>query len=258
MTARSNSRPTTHASLRRTVRRVSKPKEHEMYDTTLRAASVGRYCALAGAASAALTFVAYLVIGPNPDSDAATSKVTAYYSAHHAHVYLAGTLVMYAAVLFALFGTAVWARIRATDLHPIFAGAILVTTAVATASDLAYAGGWYLLGDLGGKTAISPATIQGLHVSVAAADMPAAAGLGIFLVLVAAAGLLGRAFPRWVAWPALALGILTLVPTPGVIGFIVGIATLPWMIAAAVGMFRTAAHPQSATSAQTPAVVVRA
>jgi hypothetical protein len=229
-----------------------------MNDMTPRAGWLSRYGALAGAASAALTIGAYLVIGPNPDSDAAISKVTAYYSAHHGHVYAAGTVLMYAAVLFALFGSAAWARARATDLHPIFAGAILVATAVATASDLAYAAGWYLLGDLGGKAAISPATIQALHISVAAANMPAAAGLGLFLVAVAAAGLLGRAFPRWVAWPALALGILTLVPTPGQIGFIAGIATLLWMIAAGIGMSRTAAYPQSATSAPAPAVVGRA
>jgi len=228
-----------------------------MNDTTPRAGWLGRYAALAGAASAVLTFVAYLVIGPNPDSNAATSKVAAYYSDHHAHVYVAGMLLMYAAVLFALFGTAAWSRIRATDLHPAFAGAILGATAVGTVSDLANASSWYLLGDLGGKATISAATIQGLHVSVAAADMPAAAGLGIFLVVAGAAGLLSRAFPRWIAWPALVLGILELIPTPGQIGFIAGLATLLWMIVAAAGMFRNA-RPQSSGSRSPSAALGRA
>ena len=210
------------------------------------AAWLGRFVALAAAGSALLTIVAYLVIGPNPDSDASTTTITAYYSAHHAHVYLAGILLMYAAVLFALFGAAVWARVRETALHPILAGTVLVATAVATASDLAYASGWYLLGDLGGKQTISPAAIQGLHITVASADMPGAAGLGIFLVAFAGAGILGSAFPRWLAWPALALGILQLVPTPGTIGFVAGLLILPWMIATGIVMYRRAGRPAPA------------
>ena len=212
-----------------------------MNEKTHVAAWLGRFAPLAGAGSAALTIVAYSVIGPNPDSNAPTSTITAYYSAHHAHVHLAGMLLMYAAVLFALFGAAVWARIRDTALHPILAGIVLIATAVATASDLAYASGWYLLGDLGGKHTISPAAIQGLHISVAAADMPGVAALGTFLVAFAAAGILGHAFPRWLAWPALALGILQLVPTPGATtGFVAGLLILPWMVAAAVVMSRRA------------------
>jgi hypothetical protein len=129
-------------------------------------------------------------------------------------------VLMYAAVLFALCGAAVWARVRERALHPILAGTILIAAAVATATDLAYAIGWYLLGDLGDKHTISPATIQGLHAFVAAADMPGVAGLGTFFVAFAAAGILGRLFRRWLTWPALALGILRLVPTPGTAGFV--------------------------------------
>ena len=222
------------------------------------AARLGRFAPLAGAGSALLTIVAYMVIGPNPDSDAPTSTITAYYSAHHAHVQLAGMLLMYAAVLFALFGASVWARIRQTALHPILAGTILIATAVATASDLAYASGWYLLGDLGSKHTITPATIQSLHVTVAAADLPAAAALGTFLVAFAAAGILGRTFPRWLAWPALALGILQLVPTPGATtGFLAGLLILPWTIAAALTMYRRAGQAApTAVQAGPPAPLV--
>ncbi len=217
---------------------------------------LGRLSPLAGAGCALLTIVAYLVIGPIPDSDAATSKITAYYTAHHDHVRLAGVLLMYAAALFALFGVAVWTRIRETAAQPFLAGTVLVATAVATASDLVNASGWYTLGALGGKHTIAPGAIHGLHISVAAADLPAAAGLGLFLVAVAAAGILGRTFPRWIAWPALVLGILQLVPTPGAtIGFVSGLLILPWLIAAAVAMLRNTtttptlqAHPPTAVA----------
>ena len=53
---------------------------------TPRRTRLRRFAPLAAAASALLTIVAYMVIGPNPDSDAPTSTITAYYAAHHAHV----------------------------------------------------------------------------------------------------------------------------------------------------------------------------
>lgn len=52
---------------------------------------------------------------------------------------MGGIVLMYAAVFFALFGIAVWARIRATTLHLVVAGVALVATAIATAGDLTYA-----------------------------------------------------------------------------------------------------------------------
>jgi hypothetical protein len=238
-----------------TVEEQAQPKENDMSITTPRADWLGRSGALCGSASAALTFVAYLVIGPNPESAASTATLTRYYSAHHADVSLAGTLLMYAAILFACFGVTAWSRIRATDLHPVFAAAILIATALAAVSDLADASGWYMLGGLGGKATISGATIQGLHLSVAAPDMPAAAGIGIFLVAFAAAGVVGGIFSRWLSWSALALGVLELIPTPEQLGFVAGLATLPWMIAAGVGMYRSARRDSAASYPAASALV---
>ena len=224
---------------------------------TATAARFARFSPLAGAASAALTIAAYLKIGPNPDSSAATSTDVAYYAGHHGDASVAGLLLMYAAVLFAVFGVTVWARMRERGIHPILVGSMLVATAVTTMSDLVNASGWYLLGDLGGKDTISPATIQALHISVAAADAPAAAGLGVFLAVFAASGILGRTFPGWLAWPALALGILELVPTPGAVGFFAGLAILPWMVAAAIGLYRRPAADRAAVGGGSPAAAAR-
>ena len=212
------------------------------------AARLGRFVPLAGAGSAALTVVAYLVIGPNPDSDASTSTITAYYAAHHAHIYAAGIILGYATILFALFGVAVWARIRRTALHPIVAGAALVATAVATAGSLANASAWYVLGDIGNTHTISPGALQTLHISVSAGDLPSVGGLGILLLAVAFAGVTARAFPRWLAWSALVLGILQLTPTPGLIGFFAGLAILPWTFAAGIVMFLRSPDTAPATA----------
>ena len=215
------------------------------------AAQLGRFVPLAGAGSAVLTVSGYLVIGPNPDSGASTSTIAAYYSAHHAHIFVAGILLMYSTILFALFGVAIWDRIRRTALHPIVAGAVLVATAVATASNLANASAWYVLGNIGNTHTISPGTLQTLHLAVSAGDLPSVSGVGILLLGFASAGILTRAFPRWLAWSALVLGIVQLTPTPRLLGFFAGLAVLLWMFAASIAMFlradpvRAAVHDSS-------------
>ena len=198
---------------------------------------LGRLVPLAGAASALLTAAAYLEIGQNPDSNARVSTITRYYSTHHAHAFAGGIMLMYAAVFFALFGVAVWARIRTTALHPVVAGVALAATAMATVSDLSYASSWYMLGDLGTKHTISPAALQSLHIAVSAGDLPGVAGLGILLLAIAVAGIQAGAFPRFIAWSALVLGILQLAPTPGAFGFLAGLLVLPWMLVAGIAMF---------------------
>jgi hypothetical protein len=216
------------------------------------AAQLGRFVPLAGAGSAALTVAGYLVIGPNPDSTASTSTITSYYAAHHAHIFVAGILLMYSAILFALFGVAIWDRIRRTALHPIVGGVVLVATAIATVSNLGNASAWYVLGDIGNTHTIAPGTLQTLHLAVSAGDLPSVSGVGILLLGFAAAGILARAFPRWLAWSALVLGIVQLTPTPGLFGFFAGLAFLVWMFAASIAMFvradpvRAAVHDSSA------------
>jgi hypothetical protein len=204
---------------------------------------LGRLVPLAGAGSAVLTAVAYLVIGSNPDSDASTATITAYYAVHHAHDFAGGILLTYAAVLAALFGVAVWARIRETDLHPVVAGAALAGTVIAAISDLAYAGTWSTLGNVGTMHTISPGAIQSLHLVASGGSLADAAGLGILLLAFATAGLKASVFPRVMTWSALVLGILQFVPTPGVFGFFAGLLVLPWMFAAGVSMFRRADRP---------------
>jgi hypothetical protein len=203
---------------------------------TSRAPRLGRLAPLAGAGAALLTVAGDLVIGPYLDSGVPASRVSAYYATHHTHVLVASVLFTYAAVLFAVFGAVLWASLRRTAVHPLIAGLALVATAIATAGDLANAGSWYVLGDLGGQHTISPAALQSFHMMVSAAIFPAAAGAGVLLLAVAAGGIAASAFPRWVAWSALVVGVLQLVPTPGTVGFLSGLLVLAWMLAAGVAM----------------------
>jgi hypothetical protein len=100
-----------------------------------------------------------------------------------------------------------------------------------------------------GTTRVSePHALQTLHISVSAGNLPSVRGAGILLLAFALAGILTRAFPRWLAWSALVLGILQLTPTPGLIGFFAGLALLPWTFAAGIAMFMRPGYPTSATA----------
>jgi hypothetical protein len=221
-----------------------------MSTTTTRLA---RLAPLAGTGAAILTIAGYLRIGPNPDSNSSVSTIRTYYATHHHDVFVAGILLTYAAVLYAVFGLSVWARIRRTTLHPVVAGVALVATAVGTVTDITYAGGWSTLGDVGGNQATSAGTLQTLHLSVASGYLGEAAGDGMLLLAFAVAGISARAFPRWLAWPALVLGILQLAPTPGLIGFFAGLAVLPWMLAAGIAMCVRPGDTAPATAPGSPA-----
>ena len=78
----------------------------------------------------------------------------------------------------------------------------------------------------------------------------------VFLAMAALAGLAARAVPRWLAWPALLLAVLSLLPGP--FGFLASLVFLAWT--AAAGITLLVAHqsrPQVAHATTTPAKEVR-
>src|SRR5262249_8596191 len=126
---------------------------------------VARFVPLAGVAFAVLTFAGYLAIGPFPGTDASISKLTSFYADNHGRVAAGGLLLSIAAIFLAIFGTALWARIRATDLHPVVAAAALVGTAMTAAAGIQSAGAYSILGDISHQRGLSPAALQALHIS---------------------------------------------------------------------------------------------
>ena len=191
---------------------------------------LARLVPLAGVAFAGLTVAGYLAIGPFPDTDTSTSKLTSFYGANHGRVAAGGLLLGLAAIFLALFGTAVWARIRATDLHPVVAGAALVGAAMAAMSWLDGAGAYAILGEVGHQQRLSPAALQAVHISASTGGTDG--GSVILLLAAATAGIAGRAFSRWLAWPALALAILYVTP----FGFLASLGVLLWAAVTGVVM----------------------
>lgn len=169
-----------------------------------------RVAPLTGVVFAVLAMGGYLVIDEFPDSDTPLPTLTSYYAAHHEQLTRGGMLLGYSVIFFILFGVAVWAHMRRAAAPPVLTGAVLVATAVFAAEELNSAGTYAVLGDIGADQATTPGALQAWHI-LGAIGHPGADMLTLLLA-VAAAGILARAFPRWLTWSALVLVALNFTP----------------------------------------------
>jgi hypothetical protein len=197
-------------------------------------AAIGRLAALAGVGFLIASLAGDLVIGPFPRPDTPASQLVSFYNAHHAQVQLGGILLAVSGVFFVLFGTAVWARIQQRAANPLLAGLAMIGTALVAATTLASAGVYGVLGDIGGQHAIAPAALQAWHIMGSDGSLADSASTFVFLIAVAGAGILATAMPRWLAWPALVLAILQLLPDQ--VGFLASLVILAWTAAAGISM----------------------
>jgi hypothetical protein len=204
---------------------------HTQRPTEARAAArLTRLAPLAGVGFALLTVGGDLAIGPFPDSNTSVSKLVTYYSAHHARIYAGGVLLAWAAIFLAVFGATLATRIWRTGVHPVITGAALVGTAVAVAEAVGGASAFVTLGDVGGSHAVSGTALQALHIG--ASDGGIGVGGPILLFAVAVAGIVAGALPRWLAWPALLIGLLEMTP----FGFEASLVFLLWALVAGIAL----------------------
>jgi hypothetical protein len=209
--------------------------------------TIGRLAALGGLGFLVTSLAGDLLIGAFPRPDTPVSQLVSFYTVHHAQLLAAGMLLALSGIFFALFGTAVWARIRQAASNPMLAGLAMIGTALVTVTTLASAGTYGVLGDIGGQHAIAPAALQAWHIMASAGSLADAASTFLFLVTAAAAGLLALALPRWVAWSALPLAVLQLLP--GQAGFLASLVFVPWAAAAGTSMLFSRATRQALPSA---------
>ena len=196
--------------------------------------AIGRLAALGGLGFLVTSLAGDLLIGAFPPPDTLVSPLVSFYTAHHTQLLAAGMLLALSGVFFALFGVAVWARIRQAASNPMLAGLAMIGTALVTVTTLASAGTYGVLGDIGGQHAIAPAALQAWHIMASAGSLADGASTFLFLVTAAAAGILAPAMPRWVAWPALPLAVLQLLP--GQVGFLASLVFVPWAAAAGTSL----------------------
>jgi hypothetical protein len=217
------------------------------------AAATGRLAALGGAGFLVTSIAGDLVIGAFPDPDTPAGQLTSFYAKHHAQVLAGGWLLTLSGVFFALFGSAVWARIRQAPGNPMLAGLAMIGVALTAVTTLEGAGTYGLLGGIGGQHAVTPAALQAWHIAASSGSLADGAATFIFLLAVAGAGILARALPRTLAWSALALAVLQLLPDQ--LGFLASLAFLLWAAVAGIVMLlaRGTRSPAPASTRHAPA-----
>jgi hypothetical protein len=197
-----------------------------------------RALALSGVAFAVLSMIGNLVIGDFPDANTSTGKLIAFYGRHHASIAHGGMLLGYATIFFAFFGVALWARIRSSSAPAILAAAVLMGAAMVAVDMMIGADTYLNLGQVSTKANIAPAALQALHIGGAVGGT--GADTVVFLLAIAAAGILSRALPGWLAWSALVLAIMHLTP----LGFLAYLLFHLWALLAGIFMtFRPTPAP---------------
>ena len=188
-----------------------------------------RFLPLAGVAFAVVAMAGNLTIGDFPDERTSVASLTSYYAKHHQSVGRGGTLLGYSVVLFALFGIAIWSRVRRSAPAVVAAG-VLVGTVMVAVDSLISANTYYALGQIGGDSSTTPQALQSWHI------WGSVGGIGadqiVLLLAIAAAGILSRSLPRWLAWTALALAVAHLTP----LSFLAFLLFYVWAVAAGLAL----------------------
>lgn len=195
-------------------------------------ATLRRIAPLAGVVFAGASIAGDLTIGPFPDGSTPAADLPGYYAAHGAQVALGGTLLGLGGVFFAIFGSALWARLRGAAVPAVVSGVVLLGAAVDTMTDLTSGAQYNLLGSIGADRNVTPAALQALHIY--GAEFGVGGGATLFLLGIAVAGIGYRAVPRWLAWTGLVLGIAQFGPPP--FGFLASMVLLLWVAAAGIAL----------------------
>src|SRR5690349_18756473 len=218
-------------------------------------ASVGRLATVGGLGFAVASIAGDLAIGPFPRPSTPAAQLVAYYATHHAQVLTGGMLLGLSGIFFVLFGLAVWARIRQAQASPLLGGLAVISTTLVAVTTLAGAGVYGVLGDIGGQPGISPAALQAWHIMGSDGSLADGASAFLFLLTAAVAGLAARAIPRWLAWPALLLAVLALLP--GSFGFLASMVFLAWVATAGITLLVARQPRPHLTHATVPVKEVR-
>jgi hypothetical protein len=189
---------------------------------------LNRTLPLAGVVFAVLSLAGNLVIGPFPGSDTPITRLLGFYATHHAQVHRGGLLLGYATIFFAVFGVAMWSRVNRSAAPKVLAAAVLVGTAIAGFAMIDGADTYATLGDVGNLPTTAPAARQAWHIGGSIGGT--GADSIILLLPLAAAGILAKAMPRWLAWSALALAVMHLTP----FGFLAYLLFHLWAVLAGI------------------------
>lgn len=195
-----------------------------------RSARLARTLPLGGVVFAVVAMAGNFTIGDFPATDTPIGKLTTYYAGHHSQVGRGGALLGYSVIFFALFGFALWERVRRSTAAPVIAAGVALGTAMVAVNMLTSADSYYTLGQIAGKSTTSPQALQAWHITGSVGGV--GADSTILLLAIAAAGIFARALPRWLAWTALVLAVMHFTP----LGFLAYLLFYVWAVAAGMAL----------------------
>jgi hypothetical protein len=195
-----------------------------------------RLAPLSGIAFVVLIIAGFFFIsGSTPELKDSATKVVDYYSTHKSREQWAGVAVGASVVFLAIFVACLYSRLKDVDSGNLW-------------PTLALLGGTAMVAGFFGIIGIHIALIDGADKHIDPSAMVAlnaidndnyfAFGLPFGLMLLGAGGatLKANAFPRWLGWVAVVLGLLSFTP----VGFLGAALGLLWIVAVSIVMSRAA------------------
>jgi hypothetical protein len=191
-----------------------------------------RFAPLAGVLFIVLAIASVIVGGDPPDADASTQKIVDFYSDNETENIISAVLGAWATVAFLWFAGVVRANVACAErpgsrlASVVMAGASIFATGLFILSGLQF-----ILADMADE--VSPEAAQALHVLYDGLWLPLVGGLCPFLLAAGLGAIRHGAFPTWLGWIAIVLGVVCLTPL-GFIGFLAG---LVWILIASIVLF---------------------
>jgi hypothetical protein len=193
---------------------------------------VNRLLPLTGVLFVVVFVVANAITGSMPDENSSAQKVFSYWHDHQGAQTASAFLGAFAVLLFVFFAGTLRSALQAREPQGVPYSAIAFGGAIITA-----AGGAF---DSLLRLAAASAADQGATTAVYTLNqlnshdwLPVVAGLSVMLIASALGGLQTQAFPRWLSWAALVLGLAFLTPA-GIIAFF-GFPL--WILAASIVLY---------------------
>ena len=194
-----------------------------------------RFVPLLGALFVVLVAVGYLVAGDTPSHHAEGPEIRDTYDSETKHQIAAflGALGAVPLLFFAGYLRAVLRRLHPSgrlSANVALAGAVVVATGLAVQSLIHAA-----LAEAAQTSEVSGQALQALNALDGWSFYPIAIGLSTFLLASGVALVRGRRlFAPFVAWAAVVLGVLTLVP---IVGFFAAILSGIWLVVISLMLF---------------------
>jgi hypothetical protein len=191
---------------------------------------------LTGVVFVALVVIAFIISGESPDTGDSPQKILSFYNDNDSEQMFSSALLAWGTVFFLFFLGVLRSTLRAAEagiarLSTVaFGGGIVLALGM-----LSFAGFTFTLADAADH--LTPDAAQALNALNSDFFFPVAAGLGTLMIATGIVSIRARAFPAWLAWPALVIGIAAVTP----IGFFAFLLFGLWTLAASVVLWRAPA-----------------